>query len=114
MAAKSRYLWLTAACAAALVATGLQLRVFTQDAPQEGQPPPGPAGGRGGGRGTVQPGARGPVVGGAGGQMVADPANAGVDFSPKPPIVALPPEKEWEARQALVRKRMVAGPARAS
>jgi len=29
-------------------------------------------------------------------------------------IVALPPEKEWEARQALVRKRMVAGPARAS
>jgi ATP-dependent Lhr-like helicase len=29
-------------------------------------------------------------------------------------IVALPPEKEWEARQALVRKRMVAGPARPS
>ena len=27
-------------------------------------------------------------------------------------IVALPPEKEWEARQALVRKRMLAGPAR--
>ena len=29
-------------------------------------------------------------------------------------IVALPPEKEWEARQALVRKTLVAGPARAS
>jgi len=29
-------------------------------------------------------------------------------------IVALPPEKEWEARQALVRKRMLAGPARPS
>jgi ATP-dependent Lhr-like helicase len=29
-------------------------------------------------------------------------------------IVALPADKEWEARQALVRKRMVAGPARAS
>ncbi len=94
MAAKSRYFWLTAACAAALVATSLQLRVFTQDAPQEGQPPAAPAGGRGGGRGTVQPGGRGPSIGSAGGQMVGDPANAGIDFSPKPAIVALSPEEE--------------------
>jgi len=29
-------------------------------------------------------------------------------------IVALPPEKEWEARQALVRRRMLPVPARPS
>jgi hypothetical protein len=65
MVTKSRYLWLTAACAAALVATGLQLRVFTQDAPQKAslrRPRWRP---RRRAR-TVQPGARGPVIGGAG------------------------------------------------
>src|SRR5690349_22584238 len=82
--------------AVALCAAALAPRVFTQDAPQQDQPPPAPAGrgGQGGGRGAVQPGARGPVLGSQGGQMVSDPANANMDFSPKPPIVALSPEEE--------------------
>jgi mono/diheme cytochrome c family protein/glucose/arabinose dehydrogenase len=90
----SRRLWL-AAGAALVVTIGFTPRVFTQDPAQEGQPAPAaPAGRGGGGRGAVQPGGRGPAIGSQGGQMVADPANANMDFSPKTPIVALSPEEE--------------------
>jgi len=96
----SRYVLVTAAAAAILVISGLTPRA--QDAPQQEQAPVDPAaGGRGGraaggqgGRGAVQPGGRGPAIGTQGGQMVADPANANMDFSPKPPIAPLSPEEE--------------------
>ncbi len=82
---------------AGLLAIGFGPRALTQEPPQNpppgGQAPGGRGGGRGG-RGVVQPGGRGPVIGGAGGQMAADPANEYADYSPKPPIMALTPEEE--------------------
>jgi mono/diheme cytochrome c family protein len=72
--------------AAALGAAALSATVFTQDGA--------PAAPVGQGRGAVQPGGRGPAIGNQGGQMAGDPANASMDFSPKPPIVPLSPDEE--------------------
>ena len=64
--------------------------------------------------GIVTPGARVPALTNnrvlyRDGVPVASACRGPVRF-----IVQMEPEKEWEARQALVRKRIVAGPARAS
>ncbi len=94
-AIRSKHVWL-AAIVAAVVTAGLNSRVQTQEPGQEPAPPAG--GGRGRGAvapgGGAQPGGRGPNIGNQGGQMVADPANANMDFSPKPPIVAASPAEE--------------------
>ena len=98
---RARRFWITIAAGAALT-IAFAPRALTQEPPQnpppEGQAPPAPGGrgaGRGaGGRGVVQPGGRGPVIGNAGGQMAADPANESADYSPKPAIVALSPAEE--------------------
>jgi mono/diheme cytochrome c family protein len=79
--------------AAALLAMAAQFNVQTPASAQgatAGQAAPAQEGGRG----AVQPGGRGPTIGNRGGQMVGDPANEQIDFSPKPAIRALSPEEQ--------------------
>ncbi len=91
---RRRTVWLALVASAALAAAGASPLVFAQNPPGRGQAPAPPAGRGGGRRGGIQPGGRGPVIGRAGGQMAADPANTDADYSPKPPITALSPEDE--------------------